>query len=159
AQRAMKLRQRLILSLTVVTGVSLTGAFIGVSALFDYSQRHSFDDALLRVAKSEAEEAAQFNFRFSGRPGPAESDVGELHDFGVIYGEHQEVLAATSPFDDAPPELGTLRHAPGIPFDLAYEHHNLRAVLVPIPASPGKTVLMASSRENLDRNSRFLHRA
>ncbi|HXK16300.1 MAG TPA: HAMP domain-containing sensor histidine kinase [Polyangiaceae bacterium] len=155
----MKLRQQLILSLTLVTGVSLTGAFVGVAALFDYSQRKSFDDALLRVAKTESQEATQFNFRFSGRPGPAGSDVGPLHDFGVIYGEHHEVLAATAPFDKALPELSQFAGPPGTPFDFTFENLNLRGVLVPIPSSPGKTVLIASSRENLDNNSRFLHRA
>src|SRR5882724_2556135 len=155
----MKLRQRLILSLTLVTGVSLTGAFVGVSALFDFSQRKSLDDALLRVAKTESQEATQFNFRFSERPGPAASDVGPLHDFGVIYGEHHEVLAATAPFDKVLPRLSQLTQTPGVPFDLAFENLSLRAVLVPIPSSPGKTVLIASSRENLNNNSKFLHDA
>lgn len=155
----MRLRQRLIVSLTVVTAVSLTGAFVGVSALFDYSQRRSFDDALLRVATTESREAAQYNFHFSDRPGPAESDVGELHEFGVIYDERQRVLAATEPFDRAPPKLTQLKQKPGVPFNLTFENHNLRGVLVPIPSSPGKTVFVASSRDGLDRSAHFLHRA
>jgi two-component system OmpR family sensor kinase len=159
AEPTLKLRQRLILSLTLVTGVSLTGAFVAVSELFDYSQRKTFDDALLRVARTESQEASEFNFRFSARPGPAASDVGPLRDFGVIYGENHAVLAATAPFDQAPPGLSELVHQGDKPFDFWFRGLHLRAVLVPIPSSPGKMVLIASSRENLDANSDFLHRA
>ncbi|MES1185918.1 MAG: HAMP domain-containing sensor histidine kinase [Myxococcales bacterium] len=155
----MKLRQRLIFSLTLVTGVSLSGGFVAVSALFDYSQRKTFDDSLLRVAQSESREAPQFNFRFSARPGPAASDVGPLRDFGVIYGEDHAVLAATAPFDQEPPRFSQLPQVGKKPFNFWFHRLHLRGVLVPIPASPGKTVLIASSRENLDATSGFLHRA
>lgn len=155
----MKLRQRLIVSLTLVTGVTLGGALVTVSALFDYSQRRSFDEALVRVAGAESREASQFNFRFSPRPGPAVSDVGPLRYFGVIYGEQQRVLAATPPFDQAPPLPSSILAEPGKPFDLTFRGLPLRALLLPIPSAPGKQVLIASSRENLDATSGFLHRA
>jgi len=155
----LRLRQKLIRSVTLVTAVSLAGAFVGVSALFDYSQRKSFDDALLRVARTESHEAPQYDFRFSPRPGPASSDVGPLRDFGVIYGEDQRVLAATAPFDRSPPSLHSLRFELGRPFDFWFEGLHLRAVLVRIPRAPGKLVLIASSRETLDATSSFLHRA
>lgn len=155
----MRLRQSLIVSLTLVTGITLSGSLVAVSSLFDYSQRHRLDEALLRVAGAEAREASQFNFRFSARPGPAGSDVGPLRDFGVIYGERHNVMAATPPFDVSPPRLSELAHERGEPFDLWFRGLHLRAVLVGIPSSPGKTVLIASSRENLDATSAFLHRA
>ena len=155
----MKLRQRLIWSVTLVTGVSLAGAFGTVAAAFDYSQRRAFDDALLRVAQTESQEALQFNFRFSPRPGPAVSDVGPLRDFGVIYGERAEVLAATAPFDRAPPRLSDLPPERERPFDFWFEGSHLRGVLVGIPSSPRKLVLIASSRDKLDATAGFLHRA
>ncbi|HVY29081.1 MAG TPA: HAMP domain-containing sensor histidine kinase [Polyangiaceae bacterium] len=155
----MRLRQRLIWSVTLVTGISLTGAFVAVSALFDYSQRKSFDSALLHTAHSESREAQQFNFRFSPRPGPAVSDVGPLRDFGVIYGEAAAVLAATAPFDQDPPRLAQLSHEAEQPFDFWFQGLHLRGVLVPIPSSPHKLVLIASSRDKLDATSGFLHRA
>jgi two-component system heavy metal sensor histidine kinase CusS len=155
----LRLRQRLIWSVTVVTGIGLAGAFVAVGALFDYSQHKSFDDTLLRVATSEAREARQFNFRFSQRPGPAASDVGPLRDFGVIYDESAGVLAATVPFEHDPPPLAGLPRELSRPFDFAFKGLQLRGVLVAVPAAPGKLVLIASSREGLAATAGFLHRA
>jgi two-component system heavy metal sensor histidine kinase CusS len=153
------LRRRLIASVTLVTAVSLSGSFATVAALFDYSQRTSFDAALLHVAHTESREASQYNFRFSARPGPADSDVGPLRDFGVIYGENGDVLAATAPFEQRAPRLRDLPQAHEQPFDFWFEDAHLRGVLVPIPSAPDKLVLIASSRAKLDATSSFLHRA
>ncbi len=155
----MKLRQRLIVSISLVTGVSLTGAFVGVSALFDFAQRRSFDDALITVARSEAREASRFHFRFSERPGPAMSDVGPLNNFGIIYAEDGTVLAASAPFERAPPNLATIPQARLAAFDLPQHLPALRAVLTEIPGSHGKLMLIAASRADLDASSAFLHRA
>lgn len=155
----MKLRQRLIVSISLTTGVSLTAAFVGVSALFDFAQRRSFDQSLIAVAKSEAREASRFHFRFSERPGPAMSDVGPLNNFGVIYGEGGTVLAASAPFERAPPNLAQIRHPRLEPFDLPQHALALRAVLAEIPNSNGNLLLIAASRADLDASSAFLHRA
>jgi len=155
----MKLRQRLIVSISLVTGVSLSGAFLAVSAWFDFAQRRSFDESLIAVATSEAREAPRFHYRFSERAGPATSDVGPLNNFGVIYAADGGVLAASQPFERAPPRLADVRHAWLVPFDLPAHGLALRATLTEIPASGGKLLLIAASRAELDASSAFLHRA
>jgi two-component system heavy metal sensor histidine kinase CusS len=111
---------------TVVTAVTLGGAFAGVSTAFNRLQRRQLDEALRGVALSEAAEAPGNGFSFSDRPGPAANDVGPLTKYGVVYDERGAPLAATPPFDrDRPP--ASLRARPDHAcFDFVFGPQRLR---------------------------------
>src|SRR5689334_1642187 len=47
----------------------------------------------------------------------------------------------------------------GMPFDYRFGAQHFRAVLVPIPSAPGRLLLLAASREDLDGDESFLNRA
>lgn len=155
----MKLRGRMTRTVAVVTALTLGGAFAGVSTTFNGLQRTQLDDALRSIALSEAAEAPGNGFSFSDGPGPAANDVGPLTKYGVIYDERGVPLGATPPFDRAPPRLEALRHPVHACFDFTFEQQHLRGVLVPVPGHPGKRLLLAASREDLDGDERFLFRA
>lgn len=154
----MKLRIRLALTIALTTAVTLGLAFAAVLAAYDRLQERELDDTLLEVAKSEAAEAPANGFRFSTRPGPPTNDIGPADRYGVIYDEHGAVLAATTPFDHGPPTRGDLGHPILVPFDYRYEALNLRAVVVPIPGYPGRVVVLATSRDDVDDDAASLLR-
>jgi two-component system heavy metal sensor histidine kinase CusS len=130
-----------------------------VSAAFNHLQRTQLDSSLLAVAVQEAREAPEHRFSFSNGPGPAANDVGPLTKYGIIFDQNGRVLSATNPFDQHPPSLHSLKHADGQAFDLWFEHSHLRGVFVPIPHEPGKVLFLATSRDDLDGDEAFLHRA
>lgn len=155
----MKLRGRMTGAVAAVTALTLGGAFAGVSTTFNRLQRAQLDEALRSVAQAEALEAPGNGFSFSDGPGPAANDVGPLTKYGVVYDERGAPLGATPPFDRAPPRFEALRHPDHACFDFAFEQQRLRGVLVPVPGHPGKRLLLAASREDLDGDERFLFRA
>jgi len=85
--------------------------------------------------------------------------VGPLTKYGVIYDEQGRVLSATTPFDRAPPPLESMAHRRGSAFDLWFQREHLRGILVDVPANPGKTLFLATSREDLDGDEAFLFNA
>lgn len=155
----MTFRAKTVLTIVVLTALALGGAFAAVSAAFNRLQRTQLDASLVAVAIQEAREAPQHHFSFSDRPGPAANDVGPLTKYGVIYDQRGEVLSATPPFDRRAPALGSLKHAKGQAFDLWFEQSHLRGVLVLVPDDPGKVLFLATSRDDLDGDEAFLHRA
>jgi two-component system heavy metal sensor histidine kinase CusS len=144
---------------SVVTALTLGGAFAGVSSTFNGLQRTQLDEALRSVAVAEAAEAPGHEFSFSDGPGPAANDVGPLTKYGVIYDEKGGPMGATPPFDRALPPAQVLRQPDHACFDFAFEQQRLRGVLVPVPGHPGKRLLLAASRDDLDGDERFLFRA
>ena len=155
----MRLRAGLVGTVLFVTAVTMGVALATVSAVFSSAQRRELDSALLDVARAEAKEARSNDYRFSSRPGPAANDVGPLTKFGVTYDSTGQVIAATEPFDQTPPPLAALRARPDEPFDLRFEGKHLRCVLIAVPDSQGKLLLLAASREDLDSDEAFLNRA
>jgi two-component system heavy metal sensor histidine kinase CusS len=155
----MSFRFRTALTIAVLTAAALGAAFAAVSAAFNGLQRRQLDASLLEVAEQEALEAPTHGFRFSDRPGPAANDVGPLTKYGVIYDEHGSVLSATPPFDLAPPALRRLEHPLRAAFDWWFEGNDLRGVVVAIPGNPGKSLFLATSREDLDGDEAFLFHA
>jgi two-component system heavy metal sensor histidine kinase CusS len=155
----MSFRLRTALTIAFLTAAALGAAFAAVSAAFNGLQRQQLDASLREVAEQEALEAPSHHFNFSDRPGPAANDVGPLTKYGVIYDEKRQVLAATPPFDRAPPELGSLEHELGTAFDLRFQGAHLRGILVAIPGNHDKTLFLATSREDLDGDEAFLFHA
>jgi two-component system heavy metal sensor histidine kinase CusS len=144
---------------TVVTGVTLGGAFATVSYVFNSLQLEQLDTELIGVARREAAEAPAHGFRFSSRPGPSSPEVRPLTTYGAIYDESSSVIALTEPFDREPPALSSLRHRLDEPFDFDFHGRPLRAVIVPVPGAPGRVVLLATLRDDLDGNEAFLDKA
>jgi two-component system OmpR family sensor kinase len=155
----VSLRSRMTAAVTVVTGVTLGGAFAIVSYVFNSLQLEQLDAELIGVARREAAEAPAHGFRFSSRPGPSSADVRPLTTYGVIYDEASVPLALTEPFDRDPPALGSLRHRPNEPFDFTYHDKPLRGVVVPVPGASGRAVLLATLRDDLDANEAYLDKA
>jgi two-component system heavy metal sensor histidine kinase CusS len=155
----LNFRARTTLTIGVLTAIALGGAFTAVAANFNKLQRDQLDASLLSVAREEAKEAKSLGFRFSGHPGPARNDVGPLTNYGIIYDGDGHVLAATPPFDRAPPTRDDVHHPLGKAFDIRFQGQPLRAILVPIPNEPNKVVFLATSRADLDGDEGFLSKA
>lgn len=155
----MTFRLKTVLTIVVLTALALGGAFSAVSAAFNRLQREQLDASLLSVALQEAREAPLHHFSFTDGPGPAANDVGPLTKYGIIYDVGGSVLSATPPFDRKPLNLSHVRRAEGRPFDLSYEGGRYRGVLMSIHGHPGKVLFLAASRDDLDGDESFLHRA
>jgi signal transduction histidine kinase len=149
----------MVLVVTVVTTVALGGTFAGVSYTFNQQQRRELDEELLQIARDEAREAPTLLFSFTDGPGPAANDVGPLTKHGIIFDERGQVLAATPPFDQAPPSRSQFPSQHRVCFDFSWQKLHLRGVLVPIPGFPGRELLLAASREDLDGDKHSLNRA
>jgi two-component system heavy metal sensor histidine kinase CusS len=145
--------------LSLLTVLTLGAAFAAISVILDGYQERQLDHSLLEVARAEAEEAPANHFSFTSRPGPATSDVGPLDNYGVIFDGAGGVLAATRPFDTATPRQSQLPTTIDEPFDFTFAERRYRGVIVPIPGHPNHRLLLAASREDLDRDSRFVRRA
>ena len=155
----MKTESRISLGITLVTAVALASALSLIHVLLNRFQEHHFDEALLHIARQEAREASSNRFSFTTRPGPAANDVGPLDKYGVIYDAAGKVVAATPPFDQAPPPLRSFKYKRGVAFDLSFKGSALRGVLVATPGPDPHTVLLAASRDDLDGDDNFLKRA
>lgn len=155
----MTIRWRMTWGLALLTLLTLGAAFTVISVVLDRYQERQLDSELLKVARAEAEEAPANHFSFSPRPGPAVSDIGTLDKFGIIYDESGKVVHATRPFDSVAPPLGDLPTALDTPFDFDFADLRLRVVVVAIPGYPDRRILVASSREDLEGDSRFLRKA
>ncbi len=155
----MRAESRISLGITLVTAVALAVALGLIHVLLNRFQEQQFDAALLEIARQEASEAPKNNFSFTTRAGPAANDVGPLDKYGVIYDQRGNVVAATEPFDVAPPALKQLSRRRGVPFDLDFKGTSLRVVLLPIPHASEHTLLLAASRDDLDGDDQFLKRA
>jgi two-component system, OmpR family, sensor kinase len=155
----MSFRGRVVAMVTAVTAVGLGSTFFGVSYSFNHMQQDHLDAELRAVASAEAREAPALGFTFSTHPGPAANDVGPLTKHGVIYGEDGQVLAATALFDQRRPLRSEFTSPVSRCFDLWRGDRHLRAVLEPIPGHPGKVLLLAASRKDLDGDELFLRRA
>ncbi|MFZ5895433.1 MAG: sensor histidine kinase [Myxococcota bacterium] len=156
----MKVEFRISLGITAVVAVALATALTLIQVLLNRFQEHRLDEALIELAHQEARAAPAHNFAFTTHPGPAANDVGPLDKYGIIHGEGGNVIAATEPFDVAPPmQHELIAKKLGVPFDLSYRGRSLRAVLVPLPTVKGATLLLATSRSDLDGDDAFLELA
>lgn len=156
----MKIEFRISLGITAVVAVALATALTLIQVLLNRFQEHQLDQALVELAHQEARAAPLHNFAFTTHPGPAANDVGPLDRYGIIYGADDRVIAATEPFDVAPPSpKGLFEERFGVPFDLSYRGRSLRAVLVPLATRERATLLLATSRSDLDGDDAFLQLA
>lgn len=152
----MTFQRRLVLVVTGVAAAALLTSFLLVWNLFDAAQVRQLDEALRELAQEEAQGTLGHELKFSDRPGPIVDDVGPLHKYGAVFDSHGKVVTATPQFRAHPLEP-LPRTTPGT-FDCWVAGDHLRGVMVPIPLAPGKLLMLAAPREDLDRDSRRLLR-
>jgi two-component system heavy metal sensor histidine kinase CusS len=155
----MTLVGRLTWGMSLLTLLTIGASFAAISVILDRYQERQLDEALLDVARTEAEEAPRQSFSFSARPGPIANDIGPLDKYGVIYDPTGHALTVTHPFDQSAPALSALPGKLNVCFDFVFGVYRLRGVVVPIPGYPNHRLLLAASREDLDGDSRFLRTA
>jgi two-component system heavy metal sensor histidine kinase CusS len=158
----MSFRSRLVLASSMVTTLTLSGAFAAVSLAVVRSQRHHLDAALVAEAHQEASEASALEGKelaILEGGGPYASDVGPLTKYGAIYAADGSVRDATATFRCGVPPRATLVTAANVPFDLTCGAESLRGVIVALPAHPGAILLLATPRTDLEANAAFLRRA
>lgn len=158
----MTAHARITWALSLVTLLTLALSYAAIWALLDRYQERQLDTALLEVAHAEAREAPANRFSFTGRPGPAANDVGPLDKYGVMFDERGVVLTATQPFDSDPGHAVNAAHHGhrlDAPFDFEFHGKRFRGVETGIPGYPKYRLLLASSRDDLDGDSRFVRQA
>jgi two-component system OmpR family sensor kinase len=156
----VKLRNRLSATVAALSLATLGGSFFAVYRANNRVQERQLDDALLREAREEANEAATSggdDLKISARPGPQANDVGPLTKYAAIFAANDRVLDATESFRGAVPR--GLVQPLSQPFDLWHGKEHLRAVFVPIPGAQHTTLLLAAPRSDLDGDEAFLGRA
>jgi two-component system heavy metal sensor histidine kinase CusS len=157
----LRFQQRLVVSVTLATILTLGGGLFIVGRAVNASQQGQLDEALLAEARQEASEAAaqggdQLNV--SDRPGPAADDIGHLTKYAAIY-RKRKVVAATPTFRGGPPAYGDIHQPLNQCFDSEVRREHVRAVLVPIPGQADAVLFLGAPRFDLDRDAAFLNRA
>lgn len=155
----MTFRVRITLVVLALTALTMSGAFAAVWQRFVASQRKQLDDALLVIARSEADDAAAGRLEFTDAPGPSANAVGPLPKFGVLYMADGRPVTTT-------PNL-TVETAPSLPrpvqldsgFDFDHRDLRLRGVIVAVPGPTSFRVLLASPRDDLEEDARLLGQA
>ena len=155
----MKFRTRLVLTLSAATALTVLVSFGTATYVVERSEERQLDEALRAEARQEALEISTGHERalhISDRGGPEADDVGRLTKYAAIFDAQGKVHDRTQTFARGVPELGTVRHPNGVPFDVFYEKEHLRAVMVPVPGSPGSLLLLAAPRADLEKDTTFL---
>ena len=155
----MKFRTRLVLTLSAATALTVTVAFGAVSYVFERSEERQLDEALRVEARQEASEIATAEGRglhISDRGGAAADDIGRLTKYAAIYASDGRVVDQTPTFTRGVPPWATASHPHGVPFDVAHDKEQLRAIVVAIPGSHGELLLLAASRADLEKDTEFL---
>ena len=159
---AMSFRARMILAVTLMTLVTLGGAFAVISVTVNRSQERHFDHALLEEAATEAADLSRRGIDAlppSGRPGPTPNHVGPLPLYAALYDGGGKLLAATPSFSGRAPPLAHLPAARQRCFNFYTGATHLRGVLTGIPGRSDRTLLLALPRQDLDGDVIFLRRA
>jgi two-component system heavy metal sensor histidine kinase CusS len=157
----LRFQQRLVVSVTLATILTLGGGLFIVGRAVNASQQGQLDEALVAEARQEASEAAALGgsqLDVSDRPGPAADDIGHLTKYAAIYRDHH-LVAATSTFRGRPPAFEDILHPLSQCFDAYLRREHVRAVIVPIPNHPDAVLLLGAPRFDLDRDAAFLGRA
>ncbi|HEY0708185.1 MAG TPA: hypothetical protein VGG33_15375, partial [Polyangia bacterium] len=150
-------RGRLVLATTLLTLMTLGGAFFAVYEAVNLSHQRRLDRALLVEAKREAQLIVSqgADFVISDRPGPAVNDVGPLPKHGAVI-ERGTVRVATPDFGATALGLMATAPPPDQGFDFWHGGVHLRGVLVVVPGLPDTRLVLAVSRSDLDGDAQFL---
>jgi two-component system, OmpR family, sensor kinase len=159
----MKLRTRLTLAFTLVTGVALIVSFVVAYVFVERDELRELDHALLVQAEHVAAVALERNAE-DPRVGDGPSELVDPPSLTVRYAAEYErdgrLVAATRSFGGQPPRLdqigARLDSSEGGPVSLTHAGIHLRGVLVPIGS--GRLLLYAVSSTGVDNDLAFLLR-
>jgi signal transduction histidine kinase len=157
----LSFRARLIGAVVAITLVALGAALSAIFWAVSSSERSQLDSSLLSEAHEEAGEVATMGggtLVIGAADGPVTDDLGPLTKYAAIYDADGGVIDSTDTFGGSPPNLSDLPDDVGEPFDTVFRNEPLRAVLVPVPDTQGKQLLLAAPRTHLERDERFLWR-
>jgi two-component system OmpR family sensor kinase len=150
-------RGRLVLATTLLTLVTLGGAFVAVYEAVNLSHQRRLDRVLLAEARREASQIALQapDFVISELPGPAVNDVGPLPKHGALV-EGLDVKVATPNFASTALDVMRSQPRPGSGFDFWHDGVHLRGVMVEVPGLSDTRLILAISRTDLDGDATFL---
>jgi two-component system, OmpR family, sensor kinase len=155
----MSLRGNFVAASSVVTLVTLSGAFSAVWLAYGAAQERQLDATLLAEAEQDAVDVPYANGASGGgRPVLRRGELGPITKYGAVYDSGGEAITWTPNLEASRPRMEFIRHSFGAPFDLWWNNEHLRAVLAPIPGDHGQSLLLATPRTDLDGDARDLAR-
>jgi two-component system heavy metal sensor histidine kinase CusS len=152
----------MVAAVTAITAVTLGIAFAVVAVLETRSQEQHLDRALARAAHEEAESIARFDpatLAIGDRRPLTVNDAGPLEPYVALFAPDGESRSLTPGVAAAQPDPTLRRHRTGDCFDFALGGAPFRGLLSEIPGQPGRQMLFAVSRADLDGDRVFLRRA
>lgn len=160
----MRLRTRLLLSVTAVTTAVLVASFVPLYVLIDAAETRDLDHALFRHAYVAAQRL------------PASYAPGQPLDAGWVrvpesleptnrylatYDSEGNLLAASANFASEAPSLVDLGvsevSVEGTSLDVSVGQHTLRGVVLPVPGR-SEVLLYAASQRSVDDDTQYLWR-
>lgn len=160
----MRLRTRLLLSVTAVTTAVLAASFVPLYVLVDAAETRDLDHALLRLAYATAQRLP------SSYPAGQPLDAGWVRvpeslepttRYLVTYDEGGRVLAASASFAGGAPTLEALGvtevSLEGTPLDVSVGETVLRGVVLPVPGR-AEYLLYAASQRTITDDTQYLWR-
>lgn len=160
----MRLRTRLLLSVTAVTTAVLAASFVPLYVLIEAAETRDLDHALLRLAYASAQRLP------SSYPAGQPLDAGWVRvpeslepttRFLAAYDASGQVLAASASFAGAAPTLEELGvtdvSLEGTPLDVSVGETVLRGVVMPVPGR-SEFLLYAASQRTIDDDTQYLWR-
>jgi two-component system heavy metal sensor histidine kinase CusS len=155
----MSLRGNFVAASSVVTLVTLSGAFSAVWLAYGAAQERQLDAALLAEVAQDAVDVPYANGASSGgRPVLRRGELGPITKYGAVYDSGGEAVTWTPNLEASRPRMDFIRHTFGAPFDVWWNNEHLRAVLAPILGDHGQSLLLATPRTDLDGDARDLAR-
>lgn len=160
----MRLRTRLLLSVTGVTTAVLVASFVPLYVLVDAAETRDLDHALFRHAYAAAQRLpTQYT---PGRPLDAgwvrvPESLEATTRYLAVYDEAGMLLAASANFAGEVPGLddlgGTEAALEGTPLDVGVGDSTLRGVLLQVPGR-AEYLLYAASQRSIDDDTQYLWR-
>ncbi len=160
----MRLRTRLLLSVTAVTTAVVAASFVPLYVLVDAAETRDLDHALFRHAYVAAQRL------------PAQYPPGQALDAGwvrvpesfepttrylAVYDSDGQVIAASANFAGAAPTLAELGVTEvsfeGTSLDVSVGEHTLRGVVMPVPGR-AEALLYAASQRSITDDTQYLWR-
>lgn len=160
----MRLRTRLLLSVTAVTATVLAASFVPLYVLIDTAETRDLDHALFRHAYAAAQRLPSRYVQ--GQPLDAgwvrvPESLEPTTRYLVTYDSDGQVLAASASFAAAAPSLAELGVGDvsfeGTSLDVSVGETVLRGVVLPVPGRP-EYLLYAASQRTIDDDTQYLWR-
>jgi two-component system heavy metal sensor histidine kinase CusS len=157
----MRLRTRLTLTFTLVTGAALIVSFLAAYGLVERDELRELDHALRVQAEHVATVAVERNPqdpRVADGPGELLDPPSLTTRYAASYERAGRLIGATRTFGGRPPRLDELN----VKLDVAdgeavaFTHAGARLRGVVLPLGPGRVLLYAVSRHAVDADLRYI---